>query len=114
MRYYEVKEPIKSGNFEFDYIEAIKNIICTNIAISPEIFIRLTKLFSRAADLKVGDVLEIEDQDFSVLVQKLNAWVGNFTGAALQYPALAEFIESFQKMPNKKVEKQDQAPIISE
>ena len=77
MRYFEIKSPVEDispagTKISVSYKALFRDLLCVDSKLNAEQFLRIGTLYSRFKDLGDGDILEIEDQDFSTLQIKLD------------------------------------------
>lgn len=109
MRYLVLKpeNEAKEGAFKASYKTMFEAVLGQNMPLSTADFNRLSKVYNKFADLKDGDVLEVEDQDFEVVKKKLNVYVSKVSegaGFMIKEKVFQEFVEDVEGMPNKKPE----------
>ncbi len=102
MHYYEIKEIAGEGEGQgLNYGKMLEQVLTVDSKVTTDQFMRLSAIYQKVKEVKVGDALEIEDQDFKLIQDKLEAYMGNVRGVALAVPAFSEFIKSIKEMPTK-------------
>lgn len=102
MRFYEIKEVTTEGDPQpLSYARMMEAVLTVDMKLATDQFLRLSALFQRVKAASAGDVLPVDDEDYKLVQQKLEAYMGNVRGAALTVPAFADFIKSVKDMPTK-------------
>lgn len=109
MRYYEYKPTViakdQSGKeMTLDYKQFFMSVLTADSKITSEQFLRLSALYQRAKDLKENEFLELEDQDYVVVVTKFNDWVLTLKGFTIGMPEVGDFINYIKDLPKQKPE----------
>lgn len=101
---FETKEEFGGASVTINYKDIFKAVLVANASLDEDQLIRASYLFSKIKDANEGDVIEIEDQDYPVILTKLKAFTKTLTGQAVACEAMSEFVKYIKDLPTKKLE----------
>lgn len=114
MRYFEIKPEFKEVEAStqkeiiIDYRDLFRNVLLMDCQHNLDELMRLSKLYSKFLNLETGSVLEIEDQDFTVIqTKKLPAYVGTVKGFAIAVPGVIAFFDYLKNLPTQDPKKEE-------
>jgi len=110
MKYFEVKQPVEveeeitgqKNKVKLDYKQMFIDLLRTEIrGLSSEEMFRLAEVYQKAKKCAEGDVLEIEDQDYSVIMKKYETYVGTTKGFSITLAPFVDFLKYVKSLPKE-------------